>query len=68
MLICVWVQGSGVSRVWQAGHVPWAPLAGGAIWLGALVPMSNQVNKKIINLLKLIINKHSFKYFKGGAI
>jgi hypothetical protein len=20
---------SGVSRVWQAGHVPWAPLAGG---------------------------------------
>jgi hypothetical protein len=37
---------SGVSRVWQAGHVPWAPLAGGAIWLGALVPMPNQVNKK----------------------
>jgi hypothetical protein len=19
----------GISRVWQAGHVPWAPLAGG---------------------------------------
>jgi hypothetical protein len=39
---------SGVSRVWQAGHVPWAPLAGGAIWLGALVPMPNRVNKKIV--------------------
>jgi hypothetical protein len=36
---------SGVSRVWQAGHVPWAPLAGGAIWFGVLVPMPNQVSK-----------------------
>jgi hypothetical protein len=52
----------GVSRVWQAGHVPWAPLAGGAIWLGALVPMPNQVNKKnFINSLKLIIF-----YFNSG--
>jgi hypothetical protein len=38
----------GVSRVWQAGHVPGAPLAGGAIWLGALVPMPNQVNKNFL--------------------
>jgi hypothetical protein len=27
----------------------------GAIWLGARMPMPNQVNKKFINLLKLII-------------
>jgi hypothetical protein len=26
----------GISRVWQAGHVPWAPLAGDAIWLGII--------------------------------
>jgi hypothetical protein len=26
----------GVSRVWQAGQVPWAQLAGGASWLGII--------------------------------
>jgi hypothetical protein len=30
------VDDSGVSRVWQAGHVPWAPLAGGAICFGII--------------------------------
>jgi hypothetical protein len=29
------------------------PLAGGAIWLGALVPMPNQVNKKFYYLIEI---------------